>query len=351
MQFVKGNLLDAETQALVNTVNTVGVMGKGIALQFKEEFPNNFKIYLDACKRKELQPGKMLVVKEPTKKGARIIINFPTKTFWYQKSRYEYIEEGLKALVETISENEIRSIAIPPLGCGNGGLLWGKVKHMMEQYLGALQNVDIIIYEPNEAVKALLKAQETDKKVKLTPAKATLLYAMFYYEASGEPVSLFVANKLAYFLQRIGDKAFNRLKFSASHYGPYSTGVEHMLQAMNGKYLKGLEQMSAKTFEPLELQYNTAKEVSEYIKKELSPDTAQRLKSLTALIDGFQSALSLEILATVDFLLQSNPSATEDEIIIRIKDWSARKKNLFQERYIRIAYNHLGEYQQALLFG
>ncbi len=120
MKYLKGNLLEAQTQALVNTVNTVGVMGKGIALQFKEEFPNNFSIYSTACKKKELYPGKLLVVHEQTLKGERIIINFPTKTEWYLKSKYEYIEKGLKELTKVIESYHIESIAIPPLGCGNG---------------------------------------------------------------------------------------------------------------------------------------------------------------------------------------------------------------------------------------
>jgi O-acetyl-ADP-ribose deacetylase (regulator of RNase III) len=301
MRYLKGNLLEAKVQALVNTVNTVGVMGKGIALQFKEAFPTNFKIYADACKKKEMQPGKLLVVKEHTLNGDQLIINFPTKTEWFQKSKYEYIEEGLKDLVRVIDEYKIESIAIPPLGCGNGGLKWEKVRPMIEKYLGHFENVDIQVFEPNEAVKDLLKQQETKKEIKLTPARAMMLYAMFYYESLGENSSLFVANKLAYFLQRLGETSLNKLKFEAHHYGPYSVGVEHLLHNINGKYLKGLEQMNAKAFEPLELQYDKVKEVSDYVKKELTTEQRNRLSNLVKLIDGFQSALSLEVLATVDF--------------------------------------------------
>ena len=147
MEYIKGNLLDAQSQALVNTVNTVGVMGKGIALQFKESFPMNFRIYVAARKKKELQPGKLLVVKEQTLRGEKIIINFPTKTEWYMKSRYEYIEEGLKELVKVIQEYEIESIAIPPLGCGNGGLQWEKVKTLIEKYLGHMSPVRVQVFQ------------------------------------------------------------------------------------------------------------------------------------------------------------------------------------------------------------
>lgn len=348
MQYLKGNLLDSTAQALVNTVNTVGVMGKGIALQFKEAFPMNFKIYAAACKKQELQPGKLLVVKEQTLVDEKIIINFPTKTEWYLKSKYEYVEAGLKELAKVIDEYKIESIAIPPLGCGNGGLKWEKVKSMIETYLGHLTHVDIQVFEPNEAVKDILKQQTTSKEVKLTPARAMLLYAMFYYESLGESSSLFVANKLAYFLQRLGETSLNKLHFEASHYGPYAVQVEHLLHNVNGKYLKGLEQMNAKAFEPLELQYDKIKEVSEYIRKELSPEQRARLSNLVKLIDGFQSALSLEILATVDFIRKDNLSISHDEIVRTIQSWSNRKHKLFQEKHIKIATNHLQEYSNRL---
>lgn len=344
MEYIKGNLLEAKTQALVNTVNTVGVMGKGIALQFKEAFPLNYKIYAAACKKKELHTGQLLVVKEQTLEGEKIIINFPTKTEWFMKSKYEYVEEGLKELVKVIDEYKIESIAVPPLGCGNGGLKWEKVKPMIEKYLGHLTNVNIQVFEPNEAVKEILKQQDANKEIKLTPARAMMLYAMFYYESLGENASLFVANKLAYFLQRLGEKSLNKLKFEAHHYGPYAVQVEHLLHNVNGKYLKGLEQMNAKAFEPLELQYDKLKEVSEYVKKELSSEQRTRLSNLVKLIDGFQSALSLEILATVDFVKKDNPRISQDDIVKTIHNWSDRKRKLFQEKYIQIATNHLHDY-------
>jgi O-acetyl-ADP-ribose deacetylase (regulator of RNase III) len=155
MKYIKGNLLSAPTQALVNTVNTIGVMGKGIALQFKERFPENRVAYERACKVGEMKIGKMLVVRENTTEGEKIIINFPTKNEWFKKSQYNYIEEGLNDLVHVIKEFNIRSIAIPPLGCGNGGLQWVKVKRMIENSLGDLKDTEILIYEPNDAVKEI----------------------------------------------------------------------------------------------------------------------------------------------------------------------------------------------------
>lgn len=349
MQFVKGNLLDSKAQALVNTVNTVGVMGKGIALQFKEAFPNNYKIYVDACKKQELQPGKLLVVREHTLDGEKIIINFPTKTSWHLKSKYEYIEAGLQELVKVVRGYNIQSIAIPPLGCGNGGLKWEKVRPMMEKYLSDLTDVETQVFEPTESVKELLKKQDVKKEIKLTPARAMLLYAMFYYEGLGETCSLFVANKLAYFLQRLGEKSLSKLNFEANHYGPYSVQVEHVLHALNGKYLKGLEQMNAKPFEPLELMYSTFDEIKVYIDKELTTEHKQRLKNLTDLISGFQSAMSLEILATVDFVKKENPGIKKEEVIQTVQNWSDRKRKIFQEKYINTAISHLNDYSQNQL--
>src|SRR5690606_19804157 len=217
MKFITGNLLNAETQAIVNTVNTVGVMGKGIALQFKERFPQNYKAYADACKKGLVVIGKMFVFNESDLLNEnKIIVNFPTKEEWYRKSQYSYIEEGLKDLVRVIRDNNIKSISIPPLGCGNGGLTWDKVKDMMTKYLGDLDDVEVFVYQPNEKIKEILQKENTKKEVSLTPARAMLLYALFKYEKYGEYTTVFTANKLAYFLQESGENL--KLKFEPYTY-------------------------------------------------------------------------------------------------------------------------------------
>lgn len=348
ISYAKGNLLDAPTQALVNTVNTVGVMGKGIALQFKQKFSKNFELYVKACKEGRLRPGKLLVVREMTLAGEKIIINFPTKVDWFKKSKYEYIEEGLRALVGVIKDEGIRSVAIPPLGCGNGGLNWKKVRALMEHYLSELEDVEIIIYEPSDKIKEILKKQQSTKKIKLTPARAMLLYSMFYYETMGETCSLFVANKLAYFLQRLREKSFSRLNFEAGHYGPFSVQVVHMLHDLNGEYLKGLEQMTAKAFEPLELQYDRIEEIREYARNSLSGEQRKRLKNLIQLITGFQSALSLEVLASVDYVLREKSGIQQSEVVKIIHNWSERKRKLIQDKHIRIAIQHLNHNRDQL---
>lgn len=341
-------MLEAETEALVNTVNTVGVMGKGIALQFKERFPVNFKIYADACKKGEMKVGKMLVVKENTLNGEKLIINFPTKTEWFKKSQYSYIEVGLKDLVRVIEEYKIKSIAIPPLGCGNGGLKWEKVKAMMDKYLGQLPNIAIQIYEPNEAVKEILQKEEVKKEVGLTAPRAMLLYALFKYEKLGEVATIFSANKLAYFLQKSGEPM--RLQFVPYKYGPYAQAIEKVLYALNGKYLSGMEQMQARAFEPLQLNYKKYDEVEMFVNTNLSSDQKQRLESVFTIIDGFETTLSLEILSSAHFLISENPSLTEDQLFEKIQDWNERKKSLVTKEYITIALEHLNNYGNKLNF-
>lgn len=347
MRYVIGNLLDAKADALVNTVNTVGVMGKGIALQFKERFPINFKVYAAECKAKRVQIGKMLVVSENSMYGEKLIINFPTKTEWFKKSQYDYIEEGLKDLRKVIASYQIKSIAIPPLGSGNGGLKWDNVKQLMNKYLEDLKDIDIMIFEPNDEVKKVLQEQE-QKNVELRPGRAMLLYALFKYEKLGEIASVFVANKLAYFLQKSGENL--RLQFVPFTYGPYAQAVDKVLYSLNGKYLKGLEQMKAKAFEPLQLNYERYNEVQDYLKKNLNAEQHMRLKNLFEFIDGFESALSLEILSSIHYLLEENPKLNSDDLLLKIQEWNNRKKELIDKEQVEIALKRITEYGSKLNF-
>lgn len=334
---------------LVNTVNTVGVMGKGIALQFKDEFPHNYAVYVETCRKGELSPGTLLTVKDWSPRyGEKTIVNFPTKVHWRNPSKYEYILRGLMALREFIISNKVESISIPPLGCGNGGLDWGRVKPMIVEVLSGLQTM-IHIYEPNTDVAHVLKATATPVgDVKLTTARAMMLYALFFYETLGEPANLFAANKLVYFLQRLGEPAFDKYIFTPAHFGPYCHKVGRALHQLNGKYLTGLEQMSLRAFDPLTLQYNTWDEVKQYVENTLPRASRERLEQLVALVSGFQSNLSLEVLATVDFVRKENPGISLEDTIRKVWEWSDRKKALFKERYIQIAYDHLAGREQTL---
>lgn len=348
IKYATGDMLSANTEALVNTVNTVGVMGKGIALQFKDQYPSNFVAYNAACKAGHIRVGEMFVFEENTMIGGkRIIVNFPTKKDWKHKSKIEYIENGLKDLVAVIEERDIKSIALPPLGCGNGGLDWDQVRDLIEKYLSPLDNVDITVYEPNAAVREILVQQDSNREVKLTDARAMLMYAMYYYESLGETVSLFVANKLAYFYQRLGEADFRKLKFEAGKYGPYSQGVGHLVHALNGRYIRGTEQMTLRAFDPFELRYDMLHEVSDYVRG-MNDDKLQRVKNLIKLISGFQSTLALEVLASVAYVRHQHSGISREEAIKRVQNWSERKKDLFKVEHICIAYDRLEEYANCI---
>ena len=202
IKYITGNILESNAEALINTVNIVGVMGKGIALQFKKAYHNNYKAYVEACKRNEIEIGSLFVVKDSNlNSGEKYIINFPTKKDWRKPSEYSFIETGLDDLIRVLKKYKIQSVAIPPLGAGNGGLEWEKVKRIIEQKLGKLE-IEIIVYEPTLQIKEQLKKE----RVKLTDGRALLLYVLYDLVRNGEYVSEFSSEKVCYFLQRFGAK-------------------------------------------------------------------------------------------------------------------------------------------------
>lgn len=338
IHYKKGNLLDSEAKALVNTVNTVGIMGKGIALQFKNMFPNNFKIYAKACKNQEVKIGKLLVHEEETLlKEKKIIINFPTKTSWRLPSEYNYIEAGLKELVKIIDERNIKSIAIPPLGAGNGGLDWNKVRVLLEEYLINL-DCDIYIYEPNSIIIEALKKE----RVKLTPARAMLLSILFDLVRNGEFVSEFASEKVAYFLQRFGAKNIFKLEYQPNFYGPYSGKVKHVLYYLNGSYITGYSSKDKKPFEELGLIPNAEKEVNDFLDQPANKGFKDTMEKTKSFLKGFYSPFGLELLSTVDFIMQEKKVNTVEDITKELENWSDRKKTMFTNPdFIKIATRNI----------
>jgi O-acetyl-ADP-ribose deacetylase (regulator of RNase III)/uncharacterized protein YwgA len=338
IRYLTGNLLDSDAHALVNTVNTVGVMGKGIALQFKNMFPNNYKIYSKACENKEFKIGNLLITEEETLlKGKKIIINFPTKTSWRLPSEYSYIELGTKALVKAIKENDIKSIAIPPLGSGQGGLDWNKVKVILEKYLSDL-DCEIYIYEPTSTIKEVLKKE----RVKLTPARAMLLAMLYDLTRNGEFVSEFAAEKIAYFLQRFGAKDSFRLQFEPNFYGPYSGKVRHVLYYLNGSYIMGYSSKDKKPFEELGILFDAESDINEFLSQPENNDYKEVVQKTQRFLTGFYSAFGLELLSTIDYIIQDKKTSSVEEIIREMQSWSDRKKTLFSNRkFINIALNNI----------
>ena len=346
LTYKTGNLLAARTEALVNTVNTVGVMGKGIALQFKEKFPENYRAYIAACKRDEVQIGKMFVTEVNRMDGLRYIINFPTKKHWRFPSRIEYIRAGLLDLQKVITEKNIQSIALPPLGCGNGGLDWSEVKPLIQNLLGDLP-VAITVFEPSEEVKAILATENNKKTSHLTPARAMMLSLLYHYRNLGEYASEFAAEKLTYFLQRMGETQL-KLDFQKHYYGPYSGKVRHVLFARNGAYLTGLSQKDAKPFQALPLRVDRKTEVLDYLEKNTGVQERERLEAVQSLIDGFQSPAGLELLATLDYLINEHKSFDLTVLSAELKKWSSRKNKMFTEYQINVAMQRLKLFSNTL---
>lgn len=338
IKFKQANLLESDALAIVNTVNTVGVMGKGIALQFKNQYPQNYKLYATACKAKEVVVGKMFVTEETSLLGGKkIIINFPTKTDWRKPSEYSYIETGLQDLVKVIEDKNIKSIAIPPLGAGNGGLDWNKVKELIEQHLSHL-DCEVQIYQPNAIIQEALKKE----RVKLTPARAMLLAVLFDLVKNGEFVSEFTAEKIAYFLQRFGAKEAFKLEFQPNFYGPYSGKVKHVLYYLNGSYISGYSSKDKKPFDELGLMLDAEKEVNEYLDAKENIAYKEIVEKTKAFLSGFYADFGLELLSTVDFIIEDKKTKSIEEISKHLIDWSDRKKTLFTNpKFISLAVQNI----------
>lgn len=348
IHYVTGNIFDSHADALVNTVNTVGVMGKGIALQFKEAFPENYRIYRQICKEKKLDVGEMLVTEESTEKyGHKIIINFPTKRHWRYPSEYSFISQGLSALKKEIEHKKIKSIAIPALGSHNGGLEWPRVKTMIHTSLADL-DCDIYIYEPSPTIAEKMKSE----RIRLTPARAMLIIMLADMVRFGEFASVFAAEKLIYFMQRLGGKDIFKIDFKPYIYGPYSGGkVAHVLYHLNGSYIKGMTALEARPFDYIWLTPDAENEAIAYLQAYHNNTYMDICSQTKKLLRSFYSNYSLELLSTVDFILhQIHPSsewkhedrkAIEATVSTEIQKWSKRKGQIFKPEFISKAIDHL----------
>ena len=233
-----GDILNADAEALVNTVNCVGIMGRGIALQFKNAFPRNFKEYAAACARDEVQPGRMFVHETGELTNPKYIINFPTKRHWKGKSRIEDIDSGLCDLAREITERRIRSIAVPPLGSGLGGLEWRDVRPRIIAALAGIEGLTVELFEPRGAPDAKSMARAT-KIPNMTPGRAALVVLMQrYLSALMDPfVSLLEIHKLLYFMQEAGESL--RLRYTKGYYGPFADNLTHLLKVVEGHFVSG----------------------------------------------------------------------------------------------------------------
>ena len=347
--FTTGNLLNADADAVVNTVNTVGIMGKGIALMFKERFPENFRAYAKACKDGEVQTGRMFVTENLELEGPRWIINFPTKEHWRTKTRPEWVQDGLVDLARIIHKREIKSIAIPPLGCGNGGLDWRIVQPMIVDALEPL-NIAVTIFEPTGIYQNVAKRTGVQK---LTPARALIADMVRRYQIIGLECSNLEIQKLAWFLNRgvefLGLEDPLKLSFAPHKYGPYSEPLQHSLNALDGSYLRSERRLpDMRPFDPIQFDESKSDVIRAYLTSGEGKQFARAAEWAETMVDGFQSPFGMELLATVDWLLQREKiDPTVEGIRNALPHWPGgadagkRKNSLFDDRVIDIALQRL----------
>ncbi len=333
IKYKNGDILKEDAEALINTVNCVGVMGRGIALQFKKAFPENFKNYAAACKRKEVQAGRMFVYETGLTLNPRYIINFPTKRHWRGKSRMDDIKAGLKALVEVIHQYNIQSIAIPPLGSGLGGLDWADVKPRIETALKQLTEVQVIIYEPVGAPQADNMTHNRRHPV-MTAGRAALVELINrYLNGLLDPfVTLLEVHKLMYFMQEAGEPL--RLKYQQAHYGPYAENLRHVFNAIEGHLISGYADGGDAPDKQLKLEPGAIRNATAFLKQH--EQTRKRFEKVAELVEGFESPFGMELLSTVHWVIKNENVHSLEDAVKHTYAWNARKRQ-FTQRQIAVA--------------
>lgn len=334
IEFTTGDILTADAEAIVNTVNCVGIMGRGIALQFKNVFPANFKAYAAACAREEVQPGKMFVFETNTFTNPKYIINFPTKRHWRGKSRMEDIDSGLIALAKEIRARNIRSVAIPPLGSGLGGLDWPQVRSRIVDVLNNLDDVQIIVYEPNSA-PVVTQSREVPN---MSAGRAALITLMHRYLGGllDPYVTLLEIHKLMYFMQEAGEPL--KLNYAKAPYGPYAENLRHVLNKIEGHFVSGYADGGDVPDKQIELVPGAVKDAEAFL-SELH-ETVSRFDRVGDLVAGFETPFGLELLATVHWVANQEGASSTEDAIAKVHAWNERKKQ-FSPRQIGIALDTL----------
>jgi O-acetyl-ADP-ribose deacetylase (regulator of RNase III) len=332
-----GDLLLEDVDALVNAVNCVGIMGRGIALQFKKKFPQNYVAYEKACNEKEIVPGRVFVHETGSLLNPRLIINFPTKRHWRNPSLLEDIEAGLKDLVRVIRDYHIQSIALPPLGCGLGGLSWNSVRALMENWLGKLSDVHIVIFKPVNTPYTS-KICTHPQKPNMTSGRAALVdLIQRYLSALLDPlITLLEVHKLLYFLQESGEKL--SLHYRKAPYGPYAENLRHVLHAIEGHFLTGYADGGDEPNKQLHLLPGAYENALDFLKRH--EQTKIHLDRVSSLVEGFESPFGMELLATVHWVVTKENAKTIDQAINLVYNWNERKKQ-FNTRQIELAFTVL----------
>ncbi len=349
IEYATGDILKCDADALVNTVNCVGVMGRGIALQFKRAFADNFAAYAAACKRREVVPGRMFVFATGRLVSPKFIVNFPTKRHWRDKSRLEDIETGLEALATEIRDRRIRSIAVPPLGSGLGGLHWPDVRERIERALGQLPEVRVIVFAPQGAPAAVAMSRNDDVP-RMTPGRAVLVELMHRYVGGllDPSVSLLEVHKLMYFMQEAGEPL--KLKFAKAPYGPYAENLRHVLHAIEGHLIAGYADGGDAPDKELEVLPGALADAAGILAADSHASTRERFERVARLIEGFESPFGLELLSSVHWVVRHEQPTTAEALVAGIHGWNERKRR-FTERQIGIAAHVLEKHGWASLAG
>jgi len=337
IELTQGDILKARTEALVNTVNCVGVMGRGIALQFRKAFPDNFKAYKRICDRKQLHPGQVFVFDLGRLEPPRYVINFPTKRHWRGKSKLEDIQAGLNALLQEIQARNIRSLAVPPLGCGLGGLDWDRVRAMIENAFASLPEVRVEVYEPKGAPQPEAMVDHTTAP-QMTAGRAALLGLIRRYLAGlmDASVSLLEIHKLMYFLQEAGEPL--RLKYEKAIYGPYAKNLRHVLNRIEGHFITGYGDAQDTPEKQIELKPGASRQAEDFLRAH--EETHSRLDRVGNLIEGFETPYGMELLSTVHWVATRENARTAEEALAHTYKWADRKQ-MFKPEHIQIAWRVL----------
>lgn len=338
-----GNLLRAEAEVLVNTVNCVGVMGKGIALQFDRTFPENSRFYKEACKANLLHAGEVLVWTRQLELDAPLpvaVANFATKDHWRGKSKIQWIEKGLAELVRLTRQNGWKSLAIPPLGCGAGGLDWREVRPLIEAAFADLPAVKVLLYAPEgaprpEEIPAPAQAPH------MTVTAALYIRLLARYSAVDLEFSHLEFQKLAYFLQEAGEPS--RWVFEAKQYGPAADGPFQMLRRWDGHWTFGFGDGTGGPLQPMMLNSAIIEEAEIFLSHNATPDSEARVAEVLALIEGMDTASGLELLASIHWIARHHPEAIEDKHIAAnyFQSWNEHKRRDFSIDWVYIAWERL----------
>jgi O-acetyl-ADP-ribose deacetylase (regulator of RNase III) len=271
--------------------------------------------------------------------GPKYIINFPTKRHWRGKSRIEDIEAGLKALIEVVRRLDIKSIGIPPLGCGLGGLNWREVRPLIEQAFAAVPDVRVLIFEPKAAPAAKDMPIRT-KKPNMTHARALFIKLMEQYSSLAYRLTLLEMQKLAYFLQASGGPL--RLRYVAHIYGPYADNLDKVLQAIEGHFTRGFGD-SPKPDRDIELLPGAVQAANAVL--DPNSESYRRLEKVGELIEGFETPYGMELLSSVHWVAchGDQPAKDEASAVAAIHAWNDRKRTMFHPAHIAVAWRRLAE--------